>query len=138
MSAIAPEAAATKAPEQAGVRTAERTRGGRAYRPNVDIFETANELTVLADMPGVKGDEIDIDFENGLLTIHGRVQERLPADQQYLLYEYGTGDFYRTFVIGEAIDTDGISAEYKDGVLTLHLPKIEAVRPRRIEVKTSQ
>jgi len=136
MSAIAPETFAGKAPEAHEVRSAERTRGGRAYRPNVDIFETADELTVLADMPGVKGDEIDINFENGLLTIHGRVQDRQPAEQRYLLREYGIGDFYRTFQVGEAVDTDGISAEYKDGVLTLHLPKVEAVRPRRIEVKT--
>ncbi len=119
------------------VGRAERTRSGRCYRPNVDILERADELTVLADMPGVKGEDISIDFENGTLTIHGRVQERQSANQDYLLREYGIGDFYRSFEIGESIDANGITAEYRDGVLTLHLPKVEAAKPRRITVQTA-
>jgi HSP20 family protein len=136
MQTAAPETKDTAVPELAEVRRAERTRGGRAYRPNVDIFETSTELTLVADMPGVRGEDVDINFENGVLTIYGPVKERQPAGTQYLLNEFGIGDFYRTFEVGEAIDSGKIAAEYKDGVLTLHLPKVEAARPRRIAVKT--
>jgi HSP20 family protein len=113
----------------------ERTRGGRVYRPNVDILEKQDELLVVADMPGVKGGEIDIRFEDGELTIHGPSAARQEG-VRYLLQEYGVGDFYRTFRVSERIDAAKISAEYKDGVLVLHLPKVEAVKPRKIKVKT--
>ena len=115
----------------------ERTRGGRAYRPNVDIVEKHDELVVLADMPGVNGADIDIHFEDGELTIHGPAAPRQDVETRYRLQEYGVGDFYRTFRVSEQIDASRISAEYTDGVLSLHLPKVEAVRPRRISVKTN-
>lgn len=115
----------------------ERTRTGRTYRPNVDIIERENELVVLADMPGARPDSIDIRFENGTLTIHGKVQCRQPRNLRYLHYEYGVGDFQRSFQVGEAVDAQKISAEFVDGVLTLHLPKVEAARPRKIPVRVS-
>ncbi|HWB08829.1 MAG TPA: Hsp20/alpha crystallin family protein [Pirellulales bacterium] len=114
----------------------ETTRGGHVYRPNVDIVEKQDELVVLADIPGVKGAEIDIRFEDGELTIHGPATPRQDGHTRYLLQEYGVGDFYRTFRVSEQIDASRISAEYRDGVLSLHLPKVEAVKPRRINVKT--
>lgn len=117
------------------VTQAERTRSGRFYRPNVDIVERDDELTLWADIPGASAGDIDVSFENGQLTIHARVADRQPADTNYLLREYGTGDFYRTFQVSEAIDANRITAEYSAGVLTLHLPKVEAVRPRRINVE---
>lgn len=86
------------------------------------------------DLPGVTADDLDIDFENKELTIRGRVSPRQEGSQ-YLFAEYGVGDFYRTFSIGESIDTEKIAAELKNGVLTLHLPKTEAVKPRKIAVK---
>ena len=113
----------------------ERTRGGRVYRPNVDILEKQDELVVVADMPGVKSGEIDIRFEEGELIIHGPAADRHEGDR-YLLQEYGVGDFYRTFRVSERVDATKISAEYKDGVLVLHLPKVEAAKPRKIKVKT--
>jgi HSP20 family molecular chaperone IbpA len=119
------------------VEPTEQKRGGRWYRPNVDIVESAEELTVVADVPGAKGDDIDIHFENGSLTLHARVMPRQPADTDLLLQEYGVGDFQRTFQLGESIDANRISAEYRDGVLTLHLPKVEAAKPRKIEVRTA-
>lgn len=113
---------------------AERTRMGRLYRPNVDICENDNELTLFADMPGASGENIDISFENGMLTIHGRVEPR-QRQTDYLLREYGLGDFYRTFQVDETIAADRITAEYRDGVLILHLPKVEAAKPRKINVQ---
>ncbi len=114
----------------------ERTRSGLCYRPNCDIVEQANELLVLADMPGAKPGAIDVKFEDGMLSIHAPADLRQPADTEYLLREYGVGDYYRTFEVSEAIDPSKIAAEYADGVLTLHLPKAESVKPRKINVKT--
>jgi len=118
------------------VTPAEHTRSGRYYRPNVDILEQADELIVLADMPGASGDAIDIHFEDGNLTIHAKVVPRQDEKTEYLIREYGVGDFYRTFRISEAIDASKIAAEFADGVLTLHLPKAEEAKPRKIAVKT--
>lgn len=116
----------------------EQIRGGRVYSPGVDIIEMESELLLLADVPGVKPDDVDINYEQGLLTLHCRVTPRQDEQQTgFLLREYGVGDYYRSFQIGEGIDAGRIEAEIKDGVLTLHLPKTEEVKPRRISVKTA-
>ncbi len=122
-------------PAQSVPTSAERTRSGRTYLPPVDIFETKEELVLLADLPGVKSDDVEIHFEQGELTITGKVEERQPAGTPFLLRDYDAGDFVRSFRISEVIDSSRISAEHKDGVLTLHLPKVEAAKPRRIAVK---
>lgn len=119
-------------PEEVSPR--EHTRSGQYYRPDVDILERDDELIVLADMPGTGPEHIDIDFEDGTLTIHGRVPPRNQG-ANYILCEYGVGDYYRSFRVSEQIDVEGISAEYADGVLVLHLPKTEAAKPRRIQVQ---
>jgi len=115
---------------------AEQTRSGVFYRPNVDIVETADELLVLADIPGTPAGDVDIRFEDGVLTLHARVPARRDESAEYLLHEYGVGDFYGTFQVSEAIDASRITASYAEGVLTLHLPKAAAVKPRKITVKT--
>ncbi|MCK6485242.1 MAG: Hsp20/alpha crystallin family protein [Phycisphaerae bacterium] len=114
---------------------AERTRTGRVYCPNVDIIERADELLVLADMPGVAAEDIDVRFENGTLEIHGRVRPRQDDETRFLLREYGVGDFHRSFEVSEIIDAGRITAECANGVLTLRLPKAESARPRTIAVK---
>ncbi len=114
--------------------SAEHTRSGAYYRPNVDILETKDELVLLADVPGAESDGIDINFEDGMLTLLAKVTPRQHDDVEYLTREYGIGDYYRTFQVSESIDASKISAEYADGVLTLHLPKTEAVKPRKITV----
>ena len=118
------------------VTNGEQARAGMTYSPRIDIVETNDELVLYADLPGVVSEGLDIQFENGELTIHGEVAPR--HEQVNFLYgEYGTGDFHRTFSIGEMIDADRIIAELSHGVLTLHLPKAEKAKPRRIEVKAS-
>lgn len=125
-----------KREEQAGnVATVERTRGGQTFSPRFDIWETEDELVLYGDMPGVAPENLDIRFENRELTIHGKVEPR-HRGINFLAGEYGIGDFYRSFTIGETIDDGKITAELSQGVLTLHLPKTEAVKPRRIEVKS--
>lgn len=113
---------------------AERTRNTATYTPRFDIIETENELLLYGDLPGVKKDSLVIDFENGNLSIEGKVEPR-HAEKEFVYGEYGIGDFQRNFAIGEAIDAGKISAELRSGVLTLHLPKSEAVKPRKIAVK---
>jgi len=108
---------------------------GASYTPRVDILETEDQLMLYADMPGVKPEDVDISYENGELTVYGRCAPR-QEQANYLLQEYGVGDYYRAFSISEQIDSERISAELKHGVLTVHLPKSEAVKPRRISVKT--
>lgn len=114
----------------------EHTRSGRYYRPNVDILEQADELILLADLPGAEGDAIDVQFEDGELTIHARVNPRQDEKTEYILHEFGVGDFYRTFRISESLDASKITAEYTDGVLRLRLPKADEAKPRKISVRT--
>jgi HSP20 family protein len=115
---------------------AERTRNRPAFQPRVDIFELPGELTLVADMPGVEPGGIDIHFENGILSISGKVEDRQSEGARYVWREYSLGDYHRTFQVSEVINSERISAEYSDGQLTLHLPKVEAAQPRKIEVKT--
>lgn len=115
----------------------EPTHSGRNYIPTVDIVEHKDELLLIADVPGATPDGIDIDYERGRLTIEARVEPRQPPDRiNYLLQEYGVGDFSRSFQVGEGIDADKIHAEVADGVLTVHLPKARRLQPRKITVKS--
>jgi HSP20 family protein len=112
----------------------ESTRGGIYFTPRVDIYETAEEVVLLCDIPGVKPADVDIKFDKGELDLHARVMPRFETTQ-FLAEEYGIGDFYRTFAISSEIDSEKINAEFRDGVLTIHLPKQEKAKPKRIEVK---
>ena len=112
----------------------ERLRGGVYFTPRVDIVETDQELVLYADLPGVRPDDVDLRYEQGELTLHGRVQPRQP-ERGALLNEYEVGDFYRAFQIHETIDASKIGADFKNGVLTIHLPKMEQAKPRQITVR---
>ncbi|MBM4274867.1 MAG: Hsp20/alpha crystallin family protein [Deltaproteobacteria bacterium] len=123
--------AKTEAPAKA-----ERGRPGRVFLPAVDIFETPEAITVLADMPGVSGDKITIDIKDNHLLISGEVGPPLGPGETMLVQEYYTGDFQREFHLGAVIDQGRIEATAKDGVLRLKLDKVEKAKPRKIEVKT--
>jgi HSP20 family protein len=105
------------------------------FVPAVDIYETPEEYVVMAEMPGCDPKGIDVQFENGELSIHGRALPRLVPATGWLAREFGIGDYARTFNVTESIETEKISAEYEQGILTLHLPKVETAKPRRIEVR---
>jgi HSP20 family molecular chaperone IbpA len=102
--------------------------------PDVDILERPDELLLRADLPGVGADAIDIKLENGTLSISGKVHQQLPTGVNFIVQEFEPKDFYREFAVGEGVDAAKISAEYSDGVLTLHLPKTESAKPRKIQV----
>ena len=104
------------------------------FAPRVDIFENDQELLLYADLPGAAPDDIDLRYERGELTLQGKIAPGQPAGQP-ILAEYETGDYYRVFQIHESIDASKIEAEYKHGVLTVHLPKQEAVKPKLVSVR---
>jgi HSP20 family molecular chaperone IbpA len=123
--------------ETAGVPAGpEQTRPGPVYSPAVDIFENDSAIMVLADMPGVKAQDLAIDLRESVLTLTGRVTARGGAKEADVLREYQTGTFFRQFTLSEAIDQAKIDAKLSDGVLRLELPKVEKARPRQITVRT--
>lgn len=120
--------------DRADART-EATRGGAFFTPRVDIVETDSELMLYAEVPGVRPEDVDLRYEKGELILHGRVKP-CGSRRSMLLQEYEEGDFYRAFNISESIDASRISAECKNGLLTVHLPKVESIRPRQITVRS--
>ncbi|MFP3871058.1 MAG: Hsp20/alpha crystallin family protein [Syntrophobacteria bacterium] len=115
----------------------EQTRPGPVYLPAVDIFESEDAITLLADMPGVSSDHVSIDLHEGQLTIAGEVEDQRGEQEQILLQEYETGRFHRDFTLSDRIDQAKISATMKDGTLRLVLPKAEKAKPRKIPVTTA-
>ena len=114
---------------------AEQTTPGMVFTPQVDIFETNKELTLLADIPGVKSEKLNIDLRDNILTITGDVEPVEASREEDVLIEYETGRFYRQFTLSEVIDQNKIDAKLGDGVLRLTLPKVEKAAPRRIAIK---
>lgn len=115
---------------------AEQMRPGLVFTPAVDIFETEKEITLLADMPGVKSGGMNIDLRDNVLTLDGDVKPPEGAGEVDVMREYRTGKYYRQFTLSQVIDQGKIDAELNDGVLRLRLPKVEAATPRRIAVKS--
>jgi HSP20 family protein len=108
-----------------------------AWAPAIDVYETASAYVVTAEVPGVSRDEIDLAFEVSRLTLRGRRADRRAATGavHYHQVERSHGSFSRTFEFGDRIDVDRVSADLKDGVLTITLPKAPPAAPRRIDVK---
>jgi len=107
------------------------------FLPPADICETNDAIVVMAEMPGVGPDEVDITLERRVLTIRGRSSANEHTGYQRVYNEYADGDYERVFTLSEAIDRDKIEATLRDGVLHLVLPKAEPARARKIELKTS-
>jgi HSP20 family molecular chaperone IbpA len=114
---------------------AESTKPGRVFTPAVDIFETDREITLLADIPGVKAGDLNIDLRDDTLTLTGAVAPFEGVEEEDLLIEYEVGTYYRQFSLSEVIDQSKIDAQLSDGVLRLSLPKVEKATPRKITVK---
>lgn len=113
----------------------ESTRTVEHYQPPaIDIFETDEGLTLIADVPGLAKDDLEISFDQGVLTLEGKASEGSAGEG--LFGEFSVTGYYRQFRIPESIDPDKTTAELKDGVLTLQLRKAEAAKPKKIEIKT--
>ena len=115
----------------------EHTRPGPVYKPPVDIFESESGITLVADMPGVRADDLEVDLREGVLSITGRVVPPEGEGETDVVREYNHGTFYRQFSLADTIDQSKIEAKLTSGVLTLELPKAEAAKPRQIPVKTA-
>jgi len=113
----------------------EQTRPGPVFVPAVDIFEEDGNITVLADMPGVKPDNLTIDLHENVLTMTGDAEDVEAEGEEELAREYHVGRYYRQFTVSDNIDQDKIEANLTDGVLRLVLPKAEASKPKQIKVK---
>lgn len=107
----------------------------RYVTPPVDIYENGEGLVVVADLPGVAKENLDVRVENNLLTIRGMPSHLAPGDSIYREYELAS--FFRQFELSDKVDQSKISAELQHGVLTLRLPKAEEAKPRKIEIRVS-
>ena len=123
-------------------RPALRTTGGKEqltvadWTPSVDISETEQAYLIKAELPEVKKEDVKVTVEDGVLTLSGeRRQEKEEKSKKYHRVERSYGSFLRSFALPESVDETGVKAEYKDGVLNLHLPKAEKAKPKAIEVK---
>ncbi len=114
---------------------AERTEECPVFIPRVDITESDAQVCLVADMPGVDEQNVDIDLERNVLTIRGKCAPETPQGFTPSYREYRTGNYERAFTLSDEIDRDNIKATVKDGVLRLTLPKAEEAQPRRISVK---
>jgi HSP20 family molecular chaperone IbpA len=115
---------------------AEQTTPGLVFTPSVDIFETEKEITLLADMPGIKAEDLNIDLRDNTLTLSADVAPVENDQEEELLVEYESGRYYRQFTLGELVSQDNIDAKLNNGVLRLSLPKVEKATPKKITVKT--
>lgn len=108
---------------------------GPVFAPEIDVVETADAFVVTADLPGVDHEGVHVGLEDGVLTLDAAVSAAAPDPSWRLVHvEHRPGSFHRRFHLSDRIDAGGISAQMRDGVLTLRLPKSERHRPRRIEV----
>jgi HSP20 family protein len=107
------------------------------FVPPADIYENRDSIVVVAEMPGVAPDGVDITLERRVLTIRGRSAASEHAGYQHVYNEYAEGDYERIFTLSENIDRDRIEATLKNGVLHLVLPKAEPAKARKIELKPS-
>jgi len=106
-----------------------------AWAPSVDIYETENELVLKADLPDVNEKDLDVHVENNMLTIRGeRKFEQKVKEENYLRIERTFGSFSRSFSLPNTVSTEDIKAEYKNGVLTVEMPKRAESKPKQVKV----
>jgi len=121
--------------EQQTPASAERARQTPIFVPRVDIRENEADVVLVADLPGIDETSVSIDLEGSELTLRGSFLPKAPEGFSLIYQEYQSGDYERTFTLGETIDRERIRAVVKDGVLRLTLPKAKAAQPRRIAVQ---
>jgi len=115
-------------------RTGEETRPGPVFIPAVDILENQNEIVIVADMPGVDGQDVDIDLRDDVLTIRGAVRPVEDEKEASVYREFNWGDYFRQFTLAEVINQEKIAAKMDNGILRLTLSKKEKVKPKKIQV----
>ncbi|MDQ5988017.1 MAG: Spore protein SP21 [Syntrophus sp. SKADARSKE-3] len=126
----------TKREVQNPVET-ERTRARKVYAPRVDIYETKDTMVLIADMPGIDENSVDVTLEKNILTITGDVPKHNYEGYSVIYSEYETGDYQRAFTISDDVNRDKINATVKNGVLKVTLPKAEKAKAKRIAIKAA-
>src|SRR5258705_12150754 len=122
--------------EDVFARLLNEPRGARPWSPSVDIFETENELILKADLPDVKLEDIEVRVENQTLTLKGeRKFEKDESNRGFHRIERQYGTFVRSFTVPASVDAERVAAEYKNGVLSVRLPKKEAAKPRQVKIE---
>jgi HSP20 family molecular chaperone IbpA len=124
-----------KKEELTSPQSGEHTRSMRVFAPRADVYETQESIVVLADMPGVNENSIDITLEKNVLTIHGFTAPQAETGLRLLYCECPEGNYRRVFLLSEEVDRESIQASVKNGVLKLVLPKSAKARARKIPVK---
>lgn len=114
----------------------ETTKPEKHFIPAVDIFENKEQVTIIAEMPGVPLESIDVNLEDDLLTITGHRQPDDMQESKILVQEYETGHYHRRFTLAETIDREKVQASLNEGMLTIVLPKTAPAKPKKIEIKT--
>ena len=112
----------------------EQTIAGRFYVPNADIYENAEELVVVLEIPGIEKQDVNINVENDQLSIEAKVNLEKYTDYKPVYTEYRVGHFARAFRLSNKVDSAAIDAKVDNGVLTLHLPKVPEAKPRKIKI----
>ncbi len=125
-----PASAPMRTPGEKSLATRDETR---YIVPPVDIYETDDALAVVVDLPGVGKDAVDVRVEDNVLTINAKADYQMPANVQF--QEFNLQGYYRQFQLTDEVDQKNISAESKNGVLTIRLPKAEKSKPRQIKVR---
>jgi len=118
------------------IESNETTQRARpVFQPRIDLWETATDWNLVAELPGVKAEDLEIVAKEGTLTLTGKVGDRVIEGAKIRRSEYSVGDFQRVFHLGESLAADGAEASLKDGMLTLRLPKHESVLPKKIQIR---
>jgi len=123
-------------PQQAQSPAQVHAESAPALRPPVDIFEDSDGLTLVADLPGVSKDRLELRVERNTLVIEGTIEIPLPEQMQAVYADIRSTHYERRFALSDELDTEKIQASLKDGVLTARIPKRAETRPRRIEIST--
>lgn len=126
------------AKEEQTLDKGERTRDRRVFTPLADIYEDEKEIVVVVDVPGADVEAIDLTLEKNVLTIDAAVDRPEPEKHKLSYAEYSYGDYHRSFILSNQIDRDEITADVRNGVLYLHLPKAPEAKSRKITVRSSQ
>ena len=130
-----PDQASSPSPAAGGVGPSVASAPNAVHTPLIDIHEGPEGLVLEADLPGACEDDVSIQLEDNVLTLHARVASPTPDGARALHEEYRLGDFVRSFILSDEVDRARITAELRNGVLRLTLPKAERVKTRRIEIK---
>ncbi len=129
---------ATRRPDSAPADPArdDRERKAPAFTPPIDIHEEPDGLVLEADLPGAIGQNLRIQLEDNVLSLYARIDSPVPEGARLLHEEFRLGDYQRSFILGDEVDRERITAELTHGVLRLALPKADRLRTRRIEIKS--